>query len=138
MKTCGIDLKACDAIVVILEGTKASWEFIECETRKISLPNDEDSSQLRGFRESVNALVKHHGILRIAIKKRAKKGKYAGGPVSFKMEGVVQLVDNCEVLLLAPQTIAKVLKSNASLILPASLNKYQHDAFYTAFTALDK
>jgi hypothetical protein len=137
MKTCGVDLKACDAIIVILEGTKASWKFIDCEPRKISIPNDEDSSQIRAFRNSINALVKHHSIQRIAIKKRAKRGKFAGGPVSFKMEGVIQLVDNCEVLLLPPQTIAKVVKNNTSVILSDPLKKYQHDAFYTALTALD-
>ena len=135
MKTCGIDLAAHDAIIVILDGTRASWELIDCEPRKICLPDDEDAGQVRAFRDALSALVKDYGIQRIAIKKRAKKGKFAGGPVSFKMEGVIQLIDTCEVVLLSPQKIAPVKKRNPDVV-PDTLNQYQRDAFYTALTVL--
>ena len=129
-------MSAHEAIVVILNGKRTSWTLIDCKPRKLSLPNDEDAEQVRAFLAAMKALVKHHGIERIAIKKRGRKGKFAGGPVSFKMEGLIQLIDTCEVILLAPQTIAAVIKKHPDAI-PDELNQYQREAFYTALTALD-
>ena len=91
---------------------------------------------MRAFQNAVSALVKHHGINRIVIKKRGKKGKFAGGPVSFKMEGVIQLIDTCEVVLLSPQTIATVSKKYIYEV-PAELKQYQRDAFFTALAGLE-
>lgn len=136
MKICGIDLAGHDAIVVILDGTQTSWSLIDSEPRKITLPDDEDSGQVRAFWDAMTALIKHHGIDRIAIKKRGKKGKFAGGPVSFKMEGIIQLIEICDIHLLSPQTIATVSKKNPDAA-PAALNQYQRDAFFTALTALE-
>ncbi|MGO9379445.1 MAG: DUF3010 family protein [Dissulfurispiraceae bacterium] len=136
MKICGIDLAANDAIVVVLDGSRVSWKVINPVLRKVSLLDDEDAGQLRAFQAAVNALVRHHGVNRIVIKKRGKKGKFAGGPISFKMEGVIQLIDTCEVVLLSPQTITAVSKKNLNAV-PAELKRYQRDAFFTALTGLD-
>lgn len=47
------------------------------------------------------------------------------------------MLDNCEVTLLSPQTInAQNKKHNFDL--PATLNKYQHEAYKTACAALLK
>jgi hypothetical protein len=136
MKVCGVDLSAHDAIVVILNGTRTSWHLVNCEPRKITLPDDEDAGQVRAFRDAMDAFVKHHGIQRTAVKKRGKKGKFAGGSVSFKMEGLIQLIGTCDVILLPVQTIAKVAKEHPNAF-PEELNQYQREAFYTALTALD-
>ena len=136
MKICGVDLAANDAIVVVLDGTRASWKVVDSELRKVSLLDDEDAGQVRVFQNAVIAIVKRHGVDRIVIKKRGKKGKFAGGPISFKMEGVIQLIDICEVALLSPQTIATVSKMNLNVV-PAQLKQYQRDAFFTALAGLD-
>ena len=136
MKICGIDFAAHDAIVVVLDGTRASWKVVDSEQRKISLLDDEDAGKVRAFQKAVSSMVKQHGIDRIVIKKRGKKGKFAGGPVSFKMEGVIQLIDTCEVVLLSPQTIATVSKLYLNAV-PAELKQYQRDAFFTALAGLD-
>ena len=136
MKICGIDLASHDAIVVVLDGKRVSCKVIEHELRKVSLLDDEDAGQVRVFQNAIGALVKQHGVHRIVIKKRGKKGKFAGGSVSFKMEGVIQLIDTCEVVLLSPQTIATVSKKDICEV-PAELKQYQRDAFYTALAGLD-
>ena len=136
MKICGFDLAAHDAIVVVLDGARAAWKVIEHEQRKISLLDDEDAGQVRIFQKEVNAMVKRHGVDRIVIKKRGKKGKFAGGPVSFKMEGLIQLIDICEVVLLSPQTITTFSKKYIYEV-PAELKQYQRDAFFTALAGLD-
>ena len=72
-----------------------------------------------------------HGITHVAIKKRGKKGDFAGGPVTFKLEGVLQLLQGCEVHLVSPQTITAQGKKH-DLTPPAALNKYQHEAWKSA------
>lgn len=137
MKTCGIELSSHDAIVVVLDGNRSQWVLVDVDPRKISIPDDEDAAQIRAFKDAFHAFVRHHGIDRIIIKKRAKNGKFAGGPTSFKMEGLIQLVEACDVVLTAPQTIAKVQKSCHEDV-PSELKQYQTGAFYTALSGLDK
>ena len=91
----------------------------------------------KAFAAQLAAFVSAHGITRIAIKKRSKKGEFAGGPTTFKIEGIIQLLDHCDVQLLSPQTLTAQFKKHA-FDLPASLNKYQHDAYKTACAALLK
>jgi len=100
------------------------------------LLDDEDAGQVRAFQNAVGAVVKRHGVDRIVIKKRGKKGKFAGGPVSFKMEGVIQLIDICEVVLLSPQTIAIVFEDESQRS-SDELKQYQRDAFFTALAGLE-
>ena len=67
----------------------------------------------------------------------AAKGEFAGGPTTFKIEGVFQLLDGVEVTLLSPQTINAQNKKH-TFDLPATLNKYQHEAYKTACSGLMK
>ena len=136
MKICGIDLASHDAIVVVLDGTRGEWKVVDSDVRKVSLLDDEDAGQVRVFQKAVSSLVKHHAVRRIVIKERGKKGKFAGGPVSFKMEGVIQLIDTCEVVLLSPQTITTVSKKYIRAV-PAELKQYQSGAFFTALAGLE-
>ncbi|MNG16639.1 hypothetical protein D3C84_1005730 [compost metagenome] len=89
------------------------------------------------FAAQVASFVRENSVDRIVIKKRSKKGEFAGGPTTFKIEGVFQLLENCEVTLLSPQTInAQAKKHNFEL--PGTLNKYQHEAYKAACSALMK
>ncbi len=83
------------------------------------------------------SFVRENAIDRIAIKKRSKKGEFAGGPTTFKIEGVFQLLESCEVTLLSPQTINAQSKKH-DFELPGTLNKYQHEAYKAACSALMK
>lgn len=106
-------------------------------TKKIALDDDEDAASVKAFAAQMAAFVKANAITRIVIKKRSKKGEFAGGPITFKIEGLIQLLDDCEVQLLSPQTLNAQYKKHA-FDLPASLNKYQHEAFKAACAALLK
>jgi hypothetical protein len=54
-----------------------------------------------------------------------------------RVGGILQLLDGCEVTLLSPQTInAQAKKHNFEL--PGTLNKYQHEAYKAACSALMK
>lgn len=134
MTLCGIEIKGSEAIIAV---ATQDLTHVALATKKIALEDDDEAANVKAFAHQVAAFVRDNGITRIAIKKRSKKGEFAGGPTTFKIEGVLQLLDGVEVTLLSPQTINAQNKKH-DFALPATLNKYQHEAFKTACSALVK
>ena len=134
MTLCGIEIKGSEAIIAV---AAPDLTHVTMATKKIVLEDDDEAANVKAFASQVAAFVRDNGITRIAIKKRSKKGEFAGGPTTFKIEGVLQLLDGVEVTLLSPQTINAQNKKH-DFALPATLNKYQHEAFKTACSVLVK
>ena len=135
MIICGIELAASEARFTLLRGKKDSFELIDVEPRKIKINDAASQSEIKAFKDSIFAYFRENKVSKIHIKKRGKRGAYAGGPTSFKLEGIIQLYDKCIVSLVSPQTISATRKkSNYSI--PDKLRNYQHTAFETAFTKL--
>jgi hypothetical protein len=124
----GVDISGSEARLVILDGTKASFRFVDCDPRKLALDNDDDATMVRSFRDTLQAFVGEQHVQKVAIKARTKKGDHAGGPTGFKIEGIIQLTDGCDVALAWPASIA-ASKRRHTLTIPANLKKYQHDAY---------
>ena len=137
MKTCGIEIKGSEAIIAVASLDNQALGHVALATKKIALDDDDEAANVKAFAAQVKAFVQANGITRIAIKKRSKKGEFAGGPTTFKIEGIIQLLDDCQVQLLSPQTLNAQFKKHA-FDMPASLNKYQHEAFKAACAALLK
>jgi hypothetical protein len=135
MTICGIEMSGSEAILALVDGTKSSFSHLELEPRKIKLTNDADPNEVQAFRDSLFAFFRENSVVLVAIKKRGKKGDYAGGPIGFKLEGIAQLYEDCPVKLVAPQTISAALRKHTPSV-PESLRKYQHTAFQTAFSVL--
>ena len=104
MTLCGIEIKGSEAIIAV---AAPDLTHVTMATKKIVLEDDDEAANVKAFASQVAAFVRDNGITRIAIKKRSKKGEFAGGPTTFKIEGVLQLLDGVEVTLLSPQTSAK-------------------------------
>lgn len=137
MKICGIEIKGSEALIAVAELNGDEISHVELETKRVALQDDEDANHIRSFSTLINGLVRDNGIHSIAIKKRNKKGEFAGGPITFKIEGIIQLTSNCSVKLISPPTISATNK-NHGFAIPDSLNKYQHEAFLTACTMIVK
>ncbi|AVJ24954.1 MULTISPECIES: DUF3010 family protein [Pseudomonas] len=137
MTICGIEIKGSEAIIAVASLDNQTLTHVALATKKIVLEDDDDAANVKAFAAQVKAFVQANGITRIAIKKRSKKGEFAGGPTTFKIEGVFQLLDGVEVTLLSPQTINAQNKKH-SFDLPTTLNKYQHEAYKTACSTLMK
>ncbi|ARB28117.1 DUF3010 family protein [Pseudomonas tolaasii] len=137
MTICGIEIKGSEAIIAVASLNNGALAHVALATRKIALENDDEAANVKAFAAQVKAFVQANAITRIAIKKRSKKGEFAGGPTTFKIEGVFQLLEGVEVTLLSPQTINAQNKKH-NLELPATLNKYQHEAYKAACSALLK
>ncbi len=135
MTTCGIEMSASEVRLVLLQGKKENFTLVDTQPRKIKLTDDADQDEVKSFRDSIFAYFRENQVSEIVIKKRGKKGDFSGGPVGFKLEGIIQLYEECPVTLLAPQTISASLKKY-DIDKPIELRKYQHVAFETAFSRL--
>jgi hypothetical protein len=136
VKIAGVEIKGSEAIFAVVEYVDADLAHVPATVKKIALEDDDIAANVRQFRTQVAAFISDNGLKMLAIKKRGKKGEFAGGPTTFKIEGVLQLLEGCEAVLVSPQTISAQAKKLAEL--PGSLNKYQHEAYKTACAVLLK
>ncbi len=135
MKLCGIDLKGSEAIVIVLEGTVDQFDIVDTGVAKIILGDTNKSDDVLTFKDTFHSFIKNHNIDHIGIKKRNTKGQFAGGAVSFKMEGLIQLTPNANILLFAPPTISSTVKKNPPPV-PQNIFAYQKGAYEIAYTML--
>ncbi|WP_419904560.1 DUF3010 family protein [Kiloniella sp.] len=132
MKLCGIELKGNEAVLAVLENTGEGPKHLDLPPRKIALGDSDKASEIVAFQNKIVEFFQANSISKIIIKKRAKKGKFAGGPDTFKMEALIQIttqfVPGLEVFLVTPQALAAMEKKN-DIGMPVTLNKYQHVAY---------
>ena len=135
MRVCGVELKASDAIVLVIDGTKENFKIIDTGIKKITLGDTNNAEDVQTFKEAFHSFVKNHNIDKICIKKRNTKGQFAGGAISFKVEGIIQLSKDATVELIAPASISSSIKKEPP---PAAsqLFAYQKSSYETAYTLL--
>ena len=131
MNICGIELKANNMILVVLNNNK----YIDTKIKKITLEDDEKQEDIRKFCNEFLDFLEKNQIEKVFIKKRAKKGSFSGGAVTFKMEGLIQLNPKSSVELISVQTISNFEKKN-QIDFPKELKKYQEQAYLTALCNL--
>ena len=74
-----------------------------------------------------------------AIRNCQAKGKFAGGPVSFKIEGFLQVLKNCKTDILMPTTISSSRQAPQIRAAPKAFFKYRNlrkNSFLVACCAL--
>lgn len=130
MKFCGIELKSNNVILVVLDDNK----YCDLKIKKLILEDDEKQEDIRQFCNDFLLFLEQNQIEKVVIKKRAKKGNFAGGAVTFKLEGLIQLNPMCEVELISPQAISSFEKKNM-IEYPSELKKYQEQAYLTALSS---
>jgi len=130
-RVCGVELKSSDAILVVVEKTDENVELIDIGQKKINIGDDEITHEVKSFFDAFVEFVQNNKIDIVVLKKRAKKGKMAGGAVSFKLEALIQLNGIVDTVLISGQKIAAANKKDR-LQIPEELNKYQETAFMAA------
>lgn len=126
MRVCGIELKSDELIAVVVDSEEVVASL------KLALKDDESQDEVKSFCAQWQAFLQEVEPRKLIIKKRSKKGRFAGGPVSFKIEALVQLSSDVEVGLVTGAKVSAVQKK-ANVALPANLKKYQEAAFWSAF-----
>jgi len=131
MNICGIELKSNNAIVSVIQTDNENTNFLNTKVKKIVLENEEDKHSILKFQDKIEQYLEENKVDKIALKKRAKKGTFAGGSVTFKSEVIIQLNTVCEVVFVTSQAISKYTKNN-EVDLPMDLNKYQEQAYLSS------
>lgn len=135
MPICGVEIKGSEAILAVVDIIDGNLIHVPTETKRIALTDDEQAVNVRSFAELVAGFLRDNNLTEIAIKKRGKKGEFAGGATTFKIEGVFQMIRECNVDLISAPTIAAQDRKH-EFPKPGTLNKYQTEAFRTACAAL--
>lgn len=135
MRVCGIEIKGSEAILCLMEYQQGLYTLPDCRQSRIALSQDQNSEQVRKFQFAVQKLIEDYQIKQLVIKERPHKGKFAGGAVGFKIEAALQLIPNCECVLLSATHIKEQLKR---FPLPVDfkatgLKAFQETAFITAY-----
>ncbi|HIP13196.1 MAG TPA: DUF3010 family protein [Arcobacter sp.] len=127
MKVCGIELKANNIILCVVENN----QYQETQIKKIQLLDDENQNKIFDIRTKIETFFIRNDIKKVVIKKRAKKGNFAGGAITFKLESIIQLNNICKVDFVSSQALSKYQKKN-EIEFSSSLNKYQEQAYLAA------
>jgi hypothetical protein len=130
-KVCGIELKPSEAILVVVKNSSGTEDLVDTKPSKICIGDDDDTSEVKSFFNSIIEFIRDNNIDVIVLKKRARKGRMAGGSVSFKLESLIQINGIADTVFISGQAIAAAHKKEQFAI-PESLNKYQETAFMAA------
>ena len=138
MKAIGIQIQGEEVILVVLEKNESGQIIQTDESIKFNIIDHCNSVQVQQFRDQVNSTFDSIKPTFIGIKARNAngQGKYSPSPVSFKLEGIIQLYAKVSIDFVSSQTISAYKKKND--VFPPSKNKYQQDAYDVAFYLLTK
>jgi hypothetical protein len=136
MLVCGVDLKASEARLAIVQTNYEGFAHIPCETKKLTLNDDRDTAALKGLLCAIQSFARQNGVERFIIKARNKSGPMASGAVSFKIETLFQLSD-CSVEFVTAKALSLFAKGNMGGV-PATVLEYQKDAFRSAALYLSR
>lgn len=139
MKVCGVELKANDAIISLISLDEGLYTLMNCRTNRLTLSDPLNADALKKFQFDFEKLMSDYQIDHVVIKERLMKGKFAGGPVSFKLEASIQLINKPSVSMLSSSKIKQILKeSPLSLSFQdTGLKQFQEQAFNTALAYLE-
>ncbi|HEY1039182.1 MAG TPA: DUF3010 family protein [Bacteroidia bacterium] len=129
MKTIGIQIQSNEATIVVLESNEHGNISQTNECIKLDMPDPNNISHVRQFRDQINSAFDNINPDRIGIIARNAKAKgfRAPSPTSFKLEGIIQLYSKKDVEIIWPQTLTAFYKKNDAA--PNAKLVYQQDAF---------
>ena len=135
MVVCGCEISAKEVRLAVVHLNDAgNVEMHRLKTTRIELEDDTSEADLRSFLAALHDFARENEIDTFSIKTRAKKGRMAGGAVSFKIETLIQLVEGCRTRFVSPVALAHFAKKEVEEY-PEKLPVYLKNAFLSgAFT----
>jgi len=139
MKVCGVEIKSNEAIICIISKENNLYDIPHTRVQRVSLDNAGDAEAVQKFQFTFAKLMEDYQVTHVLIKGRALKGKFAGGPIGFKIEAAIQLISELQVEILAGTFIKKELSRSQIDIdfRDTGLKQFQEQAFSTAFAYLE-
>ncbi len=135
MKICGVELKGNDAVVCAMSLENGLYDIPQLRVPKLSISDAGNAEEMQKFQFAFKKLMSDYQIEKVVIKGRALKGKFAGGPVGFKLEAAIQLIEDLDVEIVSGSFVKSALaKSQVGIdFRDTGLKKFQQTAFETAF-----
>jgi hypothetical protein len=112
-----------------------SFEFHPAASAKLRLEYPNDRQAVMAFFNALSGLIKDNGIKIIGILGRTSSGPFASDGVTFKIEGLLQVLDVTEASVVHGKTLTPWRKKYKGII-PAEKFKYQADAIAIGCYAL--
>jgi hypothetical protein len=138
MRVCGCEISAREvrlAVVCLNDG--GNIEILRLKTTRIELEDDTSDADLRSFLRALHEFSSENEIDTFVIKTRAKKGRMAGGAVSFKIETLIQLVEGCETRFVSPVALSHFAKKEVENY-PEKMPVYMKNAFLSGAYVLTR
>jgi hypothetical protein len=136
MRVCGVDIQGGKANLVVLDGSRNEFTHVRTGQPYIDIKDDRQAPDIRWFFTTISDFFREHAVELIGIKSRRDRGKFAGGATGFKLEALIQMYNECGVVLIAPTSIAAAIKKHNPRK-PIPVYAYQTAAFETAFAILE-
>jgi hypothetical protein len=138
MRVCGCEISASEVrLAVVYLNDEGDVEMLRLKTTRIELEDDTSEADLRSCLADLQEFSREHEIDIFVIKTRAKKGRMAGGAVSFKIETLIQLVEGCQTKFVSPVALSHFAKKDLDEY-PEKLPVYLKNAFLSGAYALTK
>lgn len=138
MVVCGCEISAKEVRLAVVQLNDAGKvKMRRPKTTRIELEDDTSEADLRSFLAALHEFARENAIDTFVIKTRAKKGRMAGGAVSFKIETLIQLVEGCHTRFVSPVALAHFAKKELEEY-PEKLPVYLKNAFLSGAYALTR
>jgi hypothetical protein len=133
MKVLGIEISGREVRVVALEKKENDIIDYTEKYKPIALEDDEISNNVILFKNTLFSVFDNFAPNEIVIKYRNPKGKglHAPSPISFKIEGLIQIYSEAKVSFVNPATLAAYYKKNKLELNPSF--GYQNEALKIAY-----
>lgn len=137
MKVLGIEIKGTCAIFCAIE-ENGTINDITGKITKLEIKDDENAEEIHEFVDILHSHFDEMQFAKIAIMKRVKsvKARFPPSPISFKLEGLIQMYKNAEISFVSPQTLRAYFKKNTNTFNPKY--SYQKPSSELAYYLLKK
>ena len=138
MRVCGCEISAQEVrLAVVYRDDEDNVAMLPLKTTRIDLADDTSEADLRSFLASLQEFARDNEVEVFAIKTRAKRGRMAGGAVSFKIETLIQLVEGCDTKFVNPVALSHFAKKEVEEY-PEKILVYLKNAFLAGAYVLTK
>ena len=136
MRVCGCEISAQEVrLAVVYLNDDGDVELLRLKTTRLELEDDTSEADLRLLLATLHEFARENEIDIFADKTRAKRGRMAGGAVSFKIETLIQLVQGCQTRFVNPVALSHFAKKEVEEY-PEKLPVYLKNAFLSGAYAL--
>ena len=127
---CGIEIAARRAIFVFLRLQGKNILDVTGRRTQITIKKEDDPEELRLFHHTGETFFEQMRPERIAIIQRKKRGHFASGGTTFKLEGLLQLYPHTDVVIVPQAILRRFAKDQRPVLAPRF--GYQKNAYLMA------